>query len=219
VLNLDLAAVVWKPLVGAAITRADIEAIDATAFTTLDLIRRLEAQGVAESDFNDQLSGVHFVTLTADGREHELKEGGKNTAVTWENRTEYGDLLLNFRINEFNTQIAAIRKGMGTIVPVPLLPLFTWQELELMVCGRREISIPYLQANTVYRAPFHPAHKHVGWLWEALESFSHADRAKFLRFCWGQSRLPTNQENWTQKFDITPARHNNDQTLPVSHTW
>ena len=42
-------------------------------------------------------------------------------------------------------QVDAIRRGLATIVPVQLLPLFTDKELEFMVCGKREIDIDFLK--------------------------------------------------------------------------
>ena len=41
--------------------------------------------------------------------------------------------------------MAAIREGMGWIVPVPLLSLLTAQKLEQMVCGSEEVSIDMLK--------------------------------------------------------------------------
>jgi len=38
-----------------------------------------------------------------------------------------------------------MRRGLATIVPIQLLPLFTWEELELMTCGKREIDIDLLK--------------------------------------------------------------------------
>ena len=37
----------------------------------------------------------------------------------------------------------------GTIVPLPLLRLFSAHELELLVCGRRDIDVDYLKVLIV----------------------------------------------------------------------
>lgn len=68
-----------------------------------------------------------------DGKEVELKEGGSEIPTTWESRQEYYALLKEAKLSEVQSQTLAIRKGLGTIVPIQLLPLFTWQELEMMV--------------------------------------------------------------------------------------
>lgn len=67
------------------------------------------------------------------------------TPSRFENRLEWADKLEQYRLHEVDDQIAAIRRGMGTIVPVQLLPLFTWQELQLQICGRRDIDVDFLK--------------------------------------------------------------------------
>lgn len=41
--------------------------------------------------------------------------------------------------------MAAIREGMGWIIPVPLLSLLTPDKLEQMVCGSKQVSIEVLK--------------------------------------------------------------------------
>jgi len=217
ILNLDLPSLVWKPLVGQSIVKSDIEAIDSLCYDVLDKIAKIEKQNITEEDFKDYITN-NFVTTSSDGREVEIKENGKNIPVTFHNRKEYVQLVEQYRLNEFNSQLQAIRRGLATIVPVPLLPLFTWQELEMMVCGKREIDLDYLKANTKYRNPVLSTDKHISIFWDVMESFSHEERQGFLRFVWGQSRLPYNSADFTQKFEITSCRNNTDQALPVSHT-
>jgi hypothetical protein len=51
-----------------------------------------------------------------------------------------------------------------------------------------------------------------------LRGFSHAERQAFLRFAWGQSRLPYNPKDFTQKMRVMTCQYNDDQHLPVTHT-
>lgn len=39
------------------------------------------------------------------------------------------------RLNEAVEQYSAIRKGMSTVVPLNLLNMFSWKQVESMVCG------------------------------------------------------------------------------------
>ena len=139
-LPLDLPSVVWKPLVGQPVTQEDIEAIDSLCFNVLDQVAKIETQNVTKETFCDVITNS-FVTNSSDGREIELKEDGANIPVTWDTRKEFVELVRCYRLKEFTIQVEAIQRGLGTIVPVPLLPLFTWQELEMMVCGKRIIDI------------------------------------------------------------------------------
>ena len=250
-LPLDLPSVVWKPLVGQQVGPEDIEAIDSLCFNVLDQVANIETQNVTRETFEDVITNS-FVATSSDGREIELKENGSNIPVTWDTRKEYVELVRNYRLQEFTAQVDAIRRGLGTIVPVPLLPLFTWQELEMMVCGKRIIDIgktyrrthvtprshtvrnylctkaedrirfllDYLRANTKYRNPVTASDKHIKMLWEVLTEFSHDERQMFLRFVWGQSRLPYNPADFVQKFEITEtaSRSRADMQLPVAHT-
>jgi len=212
---LDFPALLWKPLVGQSIDVADVKATDALYFKYLDEILTSNAAELEIMEYN-------FTTTSLDGREVLLKPNGAAIPVTVHNRQEFVDLVQNYRIHEFDDQLAAIRKGLGTIVPIQLLSLFTWQELESMVCGQPEIDIVYLRSNTEYGHPFHDSHPTITIFWKVMESLSHKERATFLRFVWGQSRLPSNPADFKSKFKINPEHHSHgvgpDGQLPVSHT-
>ena len=214
-LNLDLPSLVFRPLVGQPITRADLVAVDALSFDVLD---KMSAMAEADAEQFTESFALTFTTVSSDGREVELQEGGKDTAVTWHNRLQYVQLVEAYRLQEFHLQTVAMKKGLGTIVPIQLLPLFTAGELEAMICGKREISIDYLRANTRYRSPISSHDRHVTMLWDVLQSFNHEERQLFIRFVWGQSRLPYNPSDFVQKFEVWPHPVNNDAVLPVSHT-
>jgi hypothetical protein len=60
-------------------------------------------------------------------------------------------------------------------------------------------------------------------LWEVLRSFTNAQRALFLRFVWGRSRLPATASDFERPFTVTPlgghyAVHDPDVLLPQAHT-
>ncbi len=170
-----------------------------------------------ETTFNVSINET-FSTTLSDGTRVELKENGSNIALTLENREEYIRLEEAYRLNEFNLQTDAIRRGLGTMVPVSLLSLFTWSELETMVCGSRDIDVDYLRRNTEYTGGIHANDKHIQFFWQALHSFSAQEKQDFIRYVWGQSRLPYNEEDFTMKFKIAPAASDNNGALPVSHT-
>ncbi|XP_014812142.1 PREDICTED: E3 ubiquitin-protein ligase HUWE1-like, partial [Calidris pugnax] len=104
-------------------------------------------------------------------------------------------------------QLAAFLEGFYEIIPKRLISIFTEQELELLISGLPTIDIDDLKANTEY-------HKYQGnsiqiqWFWRALRSFDQADRAKFLQFVTGTSKVPLQGfaalegMNGIQKFQI-----------------
>ena len=219
-LNIDLPSIVWKPLVGMECDRVDLQEIDSLCFNIIDKVANIEKEGINDEESFQEVMDYNFTTTSSDGRQIVLKPGGDQMAVTYQNRHEYVRLLEQYRMHEFDTQIDAMRRGLATIVPISLLPLFTWRQLELMVCGKREIDIELLRANTIYKHGVKATDKHVQFLWQVLKKdFTHKQRRNFIRFVWGQSRLPTKSEDFKDPFGILSCHgRDNDQTLPVSHT-
>lgn len=220
-LNLDLPSMVWKQLVGAEPDLRDLEGIDRHCYNSLVRIASMTKE--KDDDEGDrqewEATAYTWSTPSCDGRTVvDLVPGGRDIPVAWEARDDYRRAVERFRLNEFKLQTEHMRKGMATIVPVQLLSLFTWQELELNVCGRGKIDVDFLRENTSYQSGFSAEDQHVQMLWEVLRGFTHKQRELFLRFVWGRSRLPISSADFSQKFVILSCRHNTDGTLPVSHT-
>jgi len=216
-LNLDLPSMVWKQLVGAEVTLSDLEAIDRHCANNLAGLLQPEDEEMEKANW--PYHEYTWSCISADGSTVvDLKPGGREIDVEWEEREEFRNAWLSYRLNEFRTQVEHIRKGLGTIVPVQLLSLFTWNELQLNVCGKGEIDIEFLKENTKYQSGFSASDEHVLMLWEVLGSFNHKQRQEFLRFVWGRSRLPVSSTDFSQKFVILSCHHNTDGTLPISHT-
>jgi len=87
------------------------------------------------------------------------------------------------------------------VVPVALLSLLKWQDLEWRVCGKPMIDIKLLKRHTVYNS-VSPNATHIIYFWQVLEEFSQEERRAFIRFVWGQERLPAND----QEFERTATR-------------
>jgi HECT-domain (ubiquitin-transferase)/Concanavalin A-like lectin/glucanases superfamily len=232
-LNLDLPPLAWKLLVGERPTEHDVFAVD-TAFG--NTVRRLRGQKPLTRGGNDDapaLSEENFEYLIGDdmtfevrtsnpGVSAELVVGGAKRIVTWQNRHDYCRLAVDYRIDECAVQIDAIRKGMAAILPLQLLPLFTWRELELQVCGKRELDLELLKRNTQYTHGVTGKEPHVALMWQMLANFEPHQAEQFLRFVWGRARLPIDDASFTQKFQVmrfSGARGKPEHLmLPRSHT-
>lgn len=72
--------------------------------------------------------------------------------------------------------------------------------------------------------PFPTPPPQIQWFWRALRSFDQADRAKFLQFVTGTSKVPLQGfaalegMNGIQKFQIHRDDRSTDR-LPSAHTW
>lgn len=84
-LNLDLPAILWKPLVGQKVELSDVRAIDTMCVQSLDALKTIDQKGITEDTFGDVFLEV-FAIHRSDGKEVELKPNGKNIEVTFQNR-------------------------------------------------------------------------------------------------------------------------------------
>ncbi|EDV24531.1 uncharacterized protein TRIADDRAFT_56425 [Trichoplax adhaerens] len=182
-LSLNIAQPFWKQLTGRLLSLSDITEIDKDYVPGLLWIRDANPEEFEIFACKEPT----FSTPSASGKEMHLS--GEHSRVTLENRHEYVAKALNYRLHEFDDHIDAIREGMSKVIPVPLLSLFTGQELERMVCGNPEIPIDLLKSVSTFKGVKSDS-PIVQWFWEVLEGFSSYERSLFLRFVWGRTRLP-----------------------------
>ncbi|KAF5282986.1 hypothetical protein FQA39_LY04857 [Lamprigera yunnana] len=200
-LALSLAPIIWKLLVGEPVSTEDIEDIDCMYLQSLRSIRDIHLSGVTESNFHDVIPLENFEGTSCSGKVVPIVPGGRSIPLIFSNRAQYYEQAVQFRLQEFDMQIAAVREGMSGIIPVPLLSLVTAEYLEQLVCGMPYISIPLLKTVVRYRE-LDENHQLVQWLWNILESFTNAERVLFMRFVSGRSRLPANLADLSQRFQV-----------------
>lgn len=200
-LELHLAPWVWKQLCSMPLTETDLEEVDLLTFRSLQGILHLENSGITEENFHVMIPLDSFVAHSADGRLVPIVPGGQNISLNFANRTEYVERAVYYRLHEMDSQVAAVREGMSTIIPVPLLSLLTAQQLEQLVCGLPEVSVDMLKKLVRYR-DITESQQLIGWFWQSLEEFTNEERVLFLRFVSGRSRLPSNPADISQKFQI-----------------
>ncbi|KAM9431244.1 E3 ubiquitin-protein ligase HUWE1-like isoform 8-T8 [Salvelinus alpinus] len=153
----------------------------------------------------------------------DLKPNGGNIIVTEENKKEYVHLVCQMKMTgAIRKQLSAYLEGFYEIIPKRLISIFTEQELELLISGLPTIDIDDLKANTEYHK-YQSSSIQIQWFWRALRSFDQADRAKFLQFVTGTSKVPLQGfaalegMNGIQKFQIHRDDRSTDR-LPSAHT-
>ena len=219
VLSLNVCSVFWKQLVQQQPDASDLAAFDDAVCQSLKKIEHIEEEGIDEELFAD-LIFESFTAQLSNGVEVEVCTGGSNMDVTWHNRKNYCDLVMRARLKEGRAQAHAALRGISSILPVRLLPLFTHGEFELMVCGIDVIDIENLKRHTRYGVSVDTSEPHITLLWQVLEAFTPEQRSKFLTFIWGRNRLPQTEEEWGDQcmkihtLESQPA----DGYFPVSHT-
>lgn len=96
------------------------------------------------------------------------------------------------------------------MVDADLISIFTAKELELLISGMPDIDIHDLKKNTDYNG-YRPADKEIGWFWNIMFSLSRSEKAAFLQFVTGSSKVPLagfgelQGMRGVQKFSITKA--------------
>lgn len=86
------------------------------------------------------------------------------------------------------SQINAFLDGFYDLVPAELITIFSPTELELVICGLPDVDIDNLKENTEYHG-FKYNDEIIGWFWDALKSFSRSEKASFIQFVTGTSKV------------------------------
>ncbi|ETM45302.1 hypothetical protein L914_09596 [Phytophthora nicotianae] len=199
-LNLRLAPLVWKMLVKQNLVLTDLESVDHSLCESLKFLEELAS---APSDDPNEVLYDSFTTTLSDGTIVELKDGGQQLPVTKANAKEYIRLVKATRLQECKPQVDAMLRGLGKIVPVQLLQLCVWSELQQWVSGSLEIDINLLKRHTRYSSGMSPEQfPHLEMFWKVLSSFSEENKRRFINFAWGQDTLPADDA----EFDRTHTR-------------
>lgn len=99
---------------------------------------------VRDNDITDVLDETFSTTEERFGElvTVELKPGGESVPVTEENKKEYVDCVVAYRIaKRVREQFDAFMEGLLELIPSDLLNVFDERELELLIGGMSEIDM------------------------------------------------------------------------------
>ena len=226
--NLSLPSIVWKALVQEEITDADVRGVDELAYAQMEKMTAIaqamqRVQDSSSSSFASSTpatstidpstltqllsSSIKFTLIDSENRTQPLCPNGHSVTVTAENFAEYVRLTREFRSKEFDVQCRAIKRGLSTVIPPSVLTLLTWRELESQVCGRGlgVEDIELLEKMTKYSGCSRND-RHIENFWRMMrERFTDEQRAQFLVFTYGRSRLPSSSADVDSSFTIMRA--------------
>jgi E3 ubiquitin-protein ligase HUWE1 len=199
-------------------THHDMQAIDPGYYRNLKMILEynLEDIGLDLTFSTEEHSFGRSQTI-------DLIPNGRNIPVTEENKEDYVKLVCQHRMtSSIQGQIKAYLDGFYELIKPELISIFTAKELELLISGLPDIDIHDLQANTEYQS-YKPSDPQIIWFWNIMFSLTKSEKAAFLQFVTGSSKVPLEGFSQlqgmrgTQKFTIHRASGSN-AALVSAHT-
>lgn len=208
----------YKHILGISVKYTDMESEDYSFYRGLVYLMENNINNLGcDLTFSTEINEFG-VTETRD-----LIENGRNVSVTEENKMEYVRRSCQMKMTgAIRQQLTAFLEGFYDIIPKRLISIFNEQELELLISGLPNVDIDDLRGNTEYHK-YQINSLQIQWFWRALRSFDQADRAKFLQFVTGTSKVPLQGfgalegMNGVQKFQIHRDDRSTDR-LPSAHT-
>eukprot|EP00804_Cyclotella_cryptica_P015284 CCRYP_005400-RA/>CCRYP_005400-RA protein AED:0.03 eAED:0.03 QI:272/1/1/1/1/1/3/867/694 len=179
----------YKHILGWPIMFNDLKDVDEAYYNSL--------KGLKDMGADVQYVGVDFTVVEevlGVKKTVELIPNGANVNVTEENLPEYIEAYLKYRmLGRCENQTNELLLGFFDVIPEPLLTIFDFQELELLMCGLPEIDMQDWINNTEYSGEFEirgPNHQACRWFWEVVSEFDHEMKARLLQFVTATSGVP-----------------------------
>ncbi|KAF9077780.1 hypothetical protein BDP27DRAFT_1413468 [Rhodocollybia butyracea] len=206
----------YKMILKKHMSLPDLESIDA------DLHRSLV--WMLENDITDVLDETFTATEDRFGElvTIDLKPNGGDIPVTEENKKEYVEAVVEYRISRrVKDQFNAFMEGLLELIPVDLIGVFDEREMELLIGGMSEIDMDDWTKFTDYRG-YEKSDQVIEWFWQCIRSWPAERKSRLLQFTTGTSRVPVNGFKDLQGSDgprrFTIEKSGDPQGLPRSHT-
>ncbi|KAJ4318971.1 NEDD4 E3 ubiquitin-protein ligase [Fusarium piperis] len=207
----------YKMMLGKAVALADMEGVDADFHRSLQwMLDNDISDGILEQTFSTE--DERFGVMTTE----DLIPNGRNIDVTNENKKEYVDLMVKWRIERrIAEQFQAFKEGFQELIPQDLINVFDERELELLIGGIAEIDVDDWKKHTDYRG-YTESDEVVQNFWATVRSWDGEQKSRLLQFTTGTSRIPVNGFKDLQGSDgprrFTIEKAGEITNLPKAHT-
>ncbi|KIJ69476.1 hypothetical protein HYDPIDRAFT_179279 [Hydnomerulius pinastri MD-312] len=206
----------YKMILKKKVTLSDLESVDAELHRGLTWMLDNDITDVIDETFTttEERFG-ELVTI-------ELKPGGADVTVTEENKKDYVDCVVEYRISKrVKEQFEAFMSGFSELIPQELITVFDERELELLIGGMSEIDVDDWTKHTDYRG-YEMNDEVIQWFWKCIRSWPPERKSRLLQFATGTSRIPVNGFKDLQGSDgprrFTIEKSGDPSQLPKSHT-
>ncbi|KAL7509607.1 hypothetical protein ACHAXN_006564 [Cyclotella atomus] len=180
----------YKHILGWPITFEDLELADESYYNSMKSLLQVEnAEDMClDFTFTEDAMGMNKVV--------DLIDDGANVSVTNDNLPEFLEANLKYHMMErVKPQMTELLLGFFDVIPEPLLTIFDFQELELLMCGLPTINIDDWMKHTNYQGYFEQEgekSKTVVWFWQIVrDELDQETRARLLQFATGTSGVPS----------------------------
>jgi E3 ubiquitin-protein ligase NEDD4 len=182
----------YKHILGWPVMFNDLKDIDEEYYNNL---KKLPSMGADVDCLGSNFTQTEDIPALNMKEEKEMIPNGASIDVTEENLPEYMEACLNYRLlGRYKEQVNELLLGFYDVIPEPLLTIFDFQELELLMCGLPVIDMDDWMKNTEYLSNFFPGygpnHDVCRWFWEVVSEFDQEMKARLLQFVTGTSGVP-----------------------------
>ena len=211
--------IIYKLITNTPISYHDMEDYDPVFYKSIKILLENDYTG-RDTDLTYSYNHDNFGEMQI----IDLIENGRNIDVTEENKFDYVQKLCSAKLYEnIKPQVKALLKGFYQIIPQKLISIFNYRELELVISGLPTIDIRDWKKNTLYEN-YTEETPIIKYFWEIMESYDNNERAEFLQFVTGSSKVPLEGFRALQgiggvnKFLISKVFDKNFDRLPTAHT-
>ncbi|KAH7030759.1 ubiquitin-protein ligase [Microdochium trichocladiopsis] len=207
----------YKMVLGKSVNLADMEGVDADFHRSLQwMLDNDISGGILEQTFSTE--DERFGVMTTE----DLIPNGRDIDVTNENKKEYVDLMVKWRIEKrIAEQFQAFKEGFHELIPQELINVFDERELELLIGGIAEIDVDDWKKHTDYRG-YTESDEVIQFFWQTVRSWDGEQKSRLLQFTTGTSRIPVNGFKDLQGSDgprrFTIEKSGEPGNLPKAHT-
>ncbi|KAJ2891994.1 hypothetical protein MKZ38_010460 [Zalerion maritima] len=207
----------YKMILGKAVSLPDMEGVDADFHRSLQwMLDNDISGGILEQTFSTEDERFGVITV------EDLIPNGRNIDVTNENKKEYVDLMVRWRIEKrIAEQFKAFKEGFHELIPNDLIGVFDERELELLIGGIAEIDVDDWKKHTDYRG-YTESDEVIQFFWQTVRSWDGEQKSRLLQFTTGTSRIPVNGFKDLQGSDgprrFTIEKAGELGNLPKAHT-
>ncbi|KAF8162997.1 hypothetical protein B0H34DRAFT_303508 [Crassisporium funariophilum] len=206
----------YKMILKKKVTLSDLESVDAELHRGMTWMLENDITDIIDETFTtvEERFG-EMVTI-------ELKPGGEDIPVTQDNKKDYVEAVVDYRISKrVKEQFEAFMSGFSELIPQELITVFDERELELLIGGMSEIDVDDWTKFTDYRG-YEMNDEVIQWFWKCVRSWPPERKSRLLQFATGTSRIPVNGFKDLQGSDgprrFTIEKSGDPSQLPKSHT-